>query len=102
MTKRDKKVRWFFRIRDAYVARSAILQVKRSSTPSVGRDGVERRWVVTLSAEVVTDPRYRNVWASDDEIASLLATLEEECGSLESVKAASAVPQVDATTMKEF
>lgn len=89
--KGDKKTRWFFRIRDAYFARSAILAVKRASKPSIGKDQIERQWIITLSAEVAPDPKYRNVWASDEEAAPLLEMLEEECGRLEKVERAETV-----------
>jgi hypothetical protein len=80
--KGDKRVRWFFRIRDAYFARSAILMVKRAGRSSIGKDGVARQWVITLSPDVAPDPKYRNVWASDEEAHALVNMLEEECGKL--------------------
>jgi len=84
--KGDKKTRWFFRIRDAYLARSAVLMVKRNRKPSVGPDGVARAWVITLTAEISLDPKYRVLWASDEEAAPLLEMLEEECGKLKTTQ----------------
>jgi hypothetical protein len=89
--KGDKKAKWFFKIRDAYYARSAIMMVKHNQKPSVGRDGIERSWIITLSAEVAPDIRFRNVWADDREIAPLLEVLEEECGKLPKIARAQAV-----------
>ena len=83
--KGDKRVRWFFQIRGAYYARSAIMAVKRIDKTSVGRDNVQRNWIITLSPDVVPDPKYRQVWASDDEAAELVEMLEAECGKLERI-----------------
>ncbi len=102
--KNDKKTRWFFRIRDAYIARSAILMVKRNQRVSVGKDGVERVWVVTLCAETSSDPRYRSIWASEEEIAPLLEMLEEECGKIKrsAFVPAAPAPQEAAALPEEF
>lgn len=100
--KGDKKVRWFFRIRDAYFARSAILMVKRNRKASVGKDEVERRWVVTLSADAAPDPKYRCIWADEEEIAPLLEMLEEECGKLSGTTFIPEGPVPAEATMPKF
>lgn len=73
-----KKTKWFFKLRGSFYARSAIIIVRRNDKPSVGKDGVERHWVITLSPDAVNDPKYRAVWASDEEVVPLIECLEQE------------------------
>ena len=68
---------WLFKLRGDYYALSAILAVKHNRKPSVGADQVPRAWVVRITTEAAGDPKFSTLWASDEEIAPLLAVLEK-------------------------
>ena len=76
--KGDKKSGWFFKLRGNFYARPAILTVKHNEKPSIGKDDVARNWVIKLNWEAAGDPRFSTLFASDEEIAPLLAVLEAE------------------------
>lgn len=61
----------FIKIRNVWVNITCILMVKRT-TPSKGADGVSREYVVTISENAEDNPKFRKIWANQEECQDLL------------------------------
>lgn len=74
MSEKRARAPWFVRIGTDLYSRSKILSV-RKTTPSKGKDGVVREWVVTVDPECVGGVLYNKIWITDEEALVLQAKL---------------------------
>lgn len=69
----------FFRVKNDFFQLTHILSVRKVATPSKGKDGVKRDWIVIVSKDAIGSDcgsKYQNIWCSSKEIRSLLEYME--------------------------
>lgn len=74
-----EKSPWFIKVAPGQVFnRSEIRSVRRTRTPSVGKDKVERSWVLTVSPESVGGVSFSRIWLTEAEAERLCGLLGVE------------------------
>lgn len=77
ITDEQERKMGFVKMKDGWIAASQIISL-RATAPGIGKDGVERTWVLTVTPEAVgaSEPKHCRIWHSDEEIKDVLRFLE--------------------------